>query len=622
MVARTLTQHAVPTTFGLKVAGWLTGVLDAYDAAAALVLPVQVGGAAGTLAATVELAGDLADPVGAATALSLELATALGLTASTPWHTTRSTVTRLGDARDGLHRCVGPHRQRRPHPRPTRDRRARRGRRAAASSTMPHKANPVLVHAGPSDRAGRAGARRHPPRRRRRRRSTSARRRLARRVGDPADAAAPDRRRRRPDHRAAGGPAGAPGPDGRDPRGRARRPPRGAARDGRSPGRRRPGDYARRRPTPSSRPRLARRGRSARHDPRRHRRPDDRCPPPRGAAAAGPRTVPGHLAGDPVDRVRPPPGRRLRRARLGPARPRPQPRPCPTSRSPWPSWPTGCWRSSPTSRSSAAIRDAVRLRRRLGRRRRRPAAPARPPDRVTAAALVCTGARIGDATSWSTRVEQVEQVGTRCWSPRRRSGGSPPASSSANPDGPAPCCTRSPTPPTPGTSRSARRSRPSTSATGWPRSPAGAGDRRRGGPGDPAGSARASPTGVKDGRLVVLDHAAHLAPAERPAEVARLIRRARPGREPRSPDDTQRSERRSRPSRGPRRRARRPVAGGSHRPDPRVPGLHHDLRLGGDLDPTRPRPAQPLDDHAHGPGRPAVTTRSWRCTCAPPAATA
>ena len=29
--ARTLTQHAVPTTFGLKAAGWLTGVLDAYD---------------------------------------------------------------------------------------------------------------------------------------------------------------------------------------------------------------------------------------------------------------------------------------------------------------------------------------------------------------------------------------------------------------------------------------------------------------------------------------------------------------------------------------------------------------------------------------------------------------
>ena len=51
---------------------------------------MQVGGAAGTMAATVELAGDLDDPVGAATALSLELATALGLTASTPWHTSRS----------------------------------------------------------------------------------------------------------------------------------------------------------------------------------------------------------------------------------------------------------------------------------------------------------------------------------------------------------------------------------------------------------------------------------------------------------------------------------------------------------------------------------------------------
>ena len=39
MVARTLTQHAVPTTFGLKVAGWLTGILDAYDDLGAVRLP-------------------------------------------------------------------------------------------------------------------------------------------------------------------------------------------------------------------------------------------------------------------------------------------------------------------------------------------------------------------------------------------------------------------------------------------------------------------------------------------------------------------------------------------------------------------------------------------------------
>ena len=82
MVARTLTQHAVPTTFGLKAAGWLTGVLDAYDDVAALVLPVQVGGAAGTLAATVELAAGLPDPVEVAHQLSVELAERLGLAPS------------------------------------------------------------------------------------------------------------------------------------------------------------------------------------------------------------------------------------------------------------------------------------------------------------------------------------------------------------------------------------------------------------------------------------------------------------------------------------------------------------------------------------------------------------
>lgn len=143
MVARTLTQHAVPTTFGLKVAQWLTGVLDAYDDLTALVLPVQVGGAAGTMAAAVELATAARNPVETATMLSLELATRLGLTASTPWHTSRATITRLGDGAVG---CT--------------DAWARiandvlvLGRpeigelsegAGGGSSTMPHKANPVL----------------------------------------------------------------------------------------------------------------------------------------------------------------------------------------------------------------------------------------------------------------------------------------------------------------------------------------------------------------------------------------------------------------------------------------------------------------------------------------------
>jgi len=52
MAARTLLQQAVPTTFGLKAAGWLMGVLDARDALRELVdrLLEQPGGAAGTLA--------------------------------------------------------------------------------------------------------------------------------------------------------------------------------------------------------------------------------------------------------------------------------------------------------------------------------------------------------------------------------------------------------------------------------------------------------------------------------------------------------------------------------------------------------------------------------------------
>nr|WP_237330890.1 3-carboxy-cis,cis-muconate cycloisomerase [Streptomyces sp. BA2] len=53
MPGRTLTQHAVPTTFGLKAAGWRTLALDARDRVRTVrdALPAQLGGAAGTLAA-------------------------------------------------------------------------------------------------------------------------------------------------------------------------------------------------------------------------------------------------------------------------------------------------------------------------------------------------------------------------------------------------------------------------------------------------------------------------------------------------------------------------------------------------------------------------------------------
>ena len=95
-LAHTLTQAALPSTLGVKFSRWLTGVLDAAEPLVGLraSLPVEAGGAVGTLAAATELAGS----VDGAIALSDAFAAALSLAPSPPWHTTRSTVTRLGDA--------------------------------------------------------------------------------------------------------------------------------------------------------------------------------------------------------------------------------------------------------------------------------------------------------------------------------------------------------------------------------------------------------------------------------------------------------------------------------------------------------------------------------------------
>jgi 3-carboxy-cis,cis-muconate cycloisomerase len=148
MAGRTLTQYAVPTTFGLRAAQWLVGVLDARDHADAVrrALPVQCGGAAGTLSRAAEL---VPDP----TAAAAVLADRLGLTwPGLPWHTRRTPVTRVGDAlvevadalgvvaADVLTLCRPEIGELREAPAPGR----------GGSSTMPHKQNPVLatlVHA-------------------------------------------------------------------------------------------------------------------------------------------------------------------------------------------------------------------------------------------------------------------------------------------------------------------------------------------------------------------------------------------------------------------------------------------------------------------------------------------
>jgi 3-carboxy-cis,cis-muconate cycloisomerase len=93
MTARTLTRPAVPTTFGAKAADWLAGLVDAAEDLDALAFPLQLGGAAGTLAGLVELGGE--DRARAARAT---FAAALRLAPAAPWHTRRAPVTRTGDA--------------------------------------------------------------------------------------------------------------------------------------------------------------------------------------------------------------------------------------------------------------------------------------------------------------------------------------------------------------------------------------------------------------------------------------------------------------------------------------------------------------------------------------------
>jgi len=91
VMGRTLMQQALPTTFGLKAAGWLAGLDGARIRLAEVVasLPVQYGGAAGTLAAS----------SGSGVALRSALATELQLAdTAVPWHTVRLPVADLAGA--------------------------------------------------------------------------------------------------------------------------------------------------------------------------------------------------------------------------------------------------------------------------------------------------------------------------------------------------------------------------------------------------------------------------------------------------------------------------------------------------------------------------------------------
>jgi 3-carboxy-cis,cis-muconate cycloisomerase len=91
LVARTLGQQATPTTFGLKAANWLLGLRDARTRllVARAALPVQLGGAAGTLAGLGAAGPEVAD----------RMAARLGLAVSPlPWHTRRQPLLDLSAA--------------------------------------------------------------------------------------------------------------------------------------------------------------------------------------------------------------------------------------------------------------------------------------------------------------------------------------------------------------------------------------------------------------------------------------------------------------------------------------------------------------------------------------------
>jgi 3-carboxy-cis,cis-muconate cycloisomerase len=136
-------QHAQPTTFGLKIAGWLDAIMrhqDRLQALRARVCVLQFGGATGTLASL----GDSGLTV--ATALAKDLSLALP---DLPWHTHRDRMAELATtfglltgtlgkiARDiALHAQTEIAELAEP---------VAQGR--GGSSTMPHKRNPVACSA-------------------------------------------------------------------------------------------------------------------------------------------------------------------------------------------------------------------------------------------------------------------------------------------------------------------------------------------------------------------------------------------------------------------------------------------------------------------------------------------
>jgi 3-carboxy-cis,cis-muconate cycloisomerase len=132
MAGRTLLQQAVPVTFGLLAAGWLTGLRAAQEGLRRIRFAAQLGGPAGTLAG---LGPDLPE----------RFAAALGLTAPVlPWHTDRTRIAELAGALGTACGAVAKVARDVTLLAQTEIGEVAEGR-PGGSSSMPHKRNPVAA---------------------------------------------------------------------------------------------------------------------------------------------------------------------------------------------------------------------------------------------------------------------------------------------------------------------------------------------------------------------------------------------------------------------------------------------------------------------------------------------
>jgi 3-carboxy-cis,cis-muconate cycloisomerase len=135
MPGRTLLQQAVPITFGLITAGWLTAIDEARRQLAQVPLAIQYGGAAGTLAPLADKGPAVAELL----AEELDLATPV-----LPWHTDRLRILNLASALTTTCATLGKVARDITLLSQTELAELREGT-PGGSSTMPHKQNPVAA---------------------------------------------------------------------------------------------------------------------------------------------------------------------------------------------------------------------------------------------------------------------------------------------------------------------------------------------------------------------------------------------------------------------------------------------------------------------------------------------